>query len=185
MSSILTLERLDDISYPEWHQKGKKVESPKDNSTAATGFVAKLDTFQPICGFFVTTKGSDWIIDTGATNHMTCDRNMFTQFSSNSSVPVIINANGASSPVMGSGTISISPLLSISNVLFVPSLNCNLLSVSQLTQSHNCVFLFFPTYCTLQNIHTKEKISSGKRSEGLYYLEGNSKYTKEKHWLTL
>ena len=92
MSSILTLERLDDISYPEWHQKGKKVESPKDNSTAATGFVAKLDTFQPICGFFVTTKGSDWIIDTGATNHMTCDRNMFTQFSSNSFVSVIINA---------------------------------------------------------------------------------------------
>ena len=153
------------------------MESPIDNSTVATGFVAKYGTFQPICGFSVTTKGSDWIIDTGATSHMTCDRNMFTQFSSNSSVPVIINANGASSPVMGSGTIYISPLLSISNVLFVPSLNCNLLSVSQLIQSHNCVFFFFPTYCTLQNIHTKEKISSDKRSEGLYYLEGNSQYT--------
>jgi len=81
---------------------------------------------------------------------------------------------------MGSATISVSPLLSISNVLFVPSLNCNILFVSQLTKSHNCVFLFFPTYCTLQNIYTKEKINNGKRSEGLYYLEGNSKYTKGK-----
>ena len=81
---------------------------------------------------------------------------------------------------MGSGTISIPPLLSISNVLFVPSLNCNILSVSQLTKSHNCVFLFFPTYCTLQNIHTKDNIGGGKRSEGLYYLEGNSQYTKGK-----
>ena len=64
---------------------------------------------------------------------MTCDRNMFTQFSSNSYVSVIVNANGVFSLVMGSGIVSISPLLSISNVLFVHSLNYNLFSVSQLT----------------------------------------------------
>ena len=180
MSLIFTPEHLDGTSYPKWHPKGKKVESPKENSTTATGFVAKSSTFQPICGFSVVTKGSDWIIDTCATNHMTCDRNMFTQFCSNSYILVIINANGVSSPIMGSGTIFISILLSISNVHFVPYLNCNLLSVSQSTKSHNCVFLFFPTYCTLQNIHTKEKIGNGKRSEGLYYLEGNSQYTKAK-----
>ena len=116
--SILSPERLDGTSCPERHQKGKKVESPKDNSIVATGFVAKLGTFQPICDFCVTTKNSDWIIDTCATKHMTCDKNMFTQFSSNSFVSVIINTNGASSPVMGSRTVSISPLLSISNVLF-------------------------------------------------------------------
>ena len=75
------------------------MESLKDNSTVATGFVAKSGTFQPICGFSVVTKGSDWIIDTGATNHMTCDRNMFTQISSNSYVSVIVNANGVSSLV--------------------------------------------------------------------------------------
>ena len=40
-------------------QKEKKVKSPKDNSTVATGFVAKYGTFQPICGFSVITKGSD------------------------------------------------------------------------------------------------------------------------------
>ena len=74
----LILEYLDGTSYPEWHQKGKKMESSKDNSTATTGFVAKSGTFQTICGFSITTKGSDWIIDTSATNHMTCDRNMFT-----------------------------------------------------------------------------------------------------------
>jgi len=64
--------------YPKRHSKGKKVESPKDNSLNATGFVAKSGTFQPICGFSVVTKSSDWIIDTGVTNHMTCDKNMFT-----------------------------------------------------------------------------------------------------------
>ena len=97
-------------------KKEKKVESPKDNSIVATGFVAKLGTFQPICDFCVTTKNSDWIIDTCATKHMTCDKNMFTQFSSNSFVSIIINVNGVSFSFIGSGTIS------ISNVLFIPSL---------------------------------------------------------------
>jgi transposase InsO family protein len=166
--------------YPEWHPKGKKEEALNSNSTTATGFVAKSGKSQSACGFSVVTIGRDWIIDTGATHHMTCDKYMFTHLSSNSPVPVIINANGVSSPVMGIGTISISPLLTIYDVLFVPSLNCNLLSVSQLTKSHNCSFLFFPTYCILQNIHTKEKIGSGKRSEGLYYLEGNSQNSKGK-----
>ena len=30
---------------------------------------------------------------------------------------------------------------------------------------------FFPTNCIFQNIHTKERIGSGKRHGGLYYLE--------------
>jgi len=40
-------------------QKEKKVESPKDNSTTTTGFVAKSGTFQPIWDFSIVTKGSD------------------------------------------------------------------------------------------------------------------------------
>ena len=40
-----------------------------------------------------------------------------------------------------------------------------------MTKSHNCVTTFFPTYCIFQNIHTKERIGSGKRHGSLYYLE--------------
>ena len=76
--------------------KREKDEVSQGQLHVATGFVG---TFQPICSFSVTTKGSDWIIDTGAINHMTCDRNMFTQISSNSYVSVIVNANGVSSLV--------------------------------------------------------------------------------------
>nr|KYP74868.1 Retrovirus-related Pol polyprotein from transposon TNT 1-94 [Cajanus cajan] len=164
--------------YPEWHPKGKKEEVLKDNSATVAGFVAKSGTPKFACVFSVAAKCTEWIIDTGATNHMTYDKNMFTHLSPNSPVSVIINANGISSPVLGIGAVSISPSLTISNVFFVPSLNCNLLSVSQLTKSHNCAFSFFPTYCTLQNIHTQEKIGSGKRREGLYYLESGSQHSK-------
>ena len=165
--------------YPDWYPKNKsrsKSEVLKINSTIGNtaGLVAKTGIPNSVYGSSIITRTSDWIIDTGATDHMTCDPSKFTNLSSSDSKPVIVNANGISSPVVGLGTVSISPSLSISNVLFVPSLNCNLLSVSQITKSHNCVAIFFPTHFVLQNIHTKEKIGSGKKIGGLYYLEDDS-----------
>jgi len=77
---------------------------------------------------------------------MTCDPYKFINFSPNCSKTAIVNANGISSPIEGVSTISLSPSLSISDVLFVPTLNCNLLSVSKLIKSHSCVALFYPTH---------------------------------------
>ena len=68
------------------------------------------------------TGNSDWIIDSGATDHMTCDRYRFSHISSTCSKTTITNANGVSSPVVGVGTVSLSPTLTIKDVLFVPSL---------------------------------------------------------------
>jgi len=105
---------------------------------------------------------------------MTCDPHKFTSFSPDCSKTFIINANGVSSPIESVGIVCLSPSLSIPNVLFVPTLNCNFLSVSKLTKSHSCVASFYPTHCLFQTIHSKEKIDSGRESEGLYYLENVS-----------
>jgi len=51
---------------------------------------------------------------------MTCDPPKFINFSPNSSKAAIINVNGISSSIEGVG-ISLSPSLSISDVLFVPN----------------------------------------------------------------
>jgi hypothetical protein len=67
-------------------------------------------------------------------------------FSPYCSKTVIINANGVKSPIEGVGTVSLSPSLTIPDVLFVPTLNCNLISVSKLTKSHSCVAMFYPTH---------------------------------------
>ena len=42
----------------------------------------------------VVTRGGDWIIDSGATDHMTYDPHKFINFFSNCSKTVIINVNG-------------------------------------------------------------------------------------------
>ena len=117
------------------------------------------------------------VIDSGSTDHITCDPYKFTSFSPDYSKIVIINANGVLSPIEGVGIVCLSPSLSISDVLFVHTLNCNLLSVSKLTKSHSCVASFYPTHCLFQTIHSKEKIGSGRESEGPYYLENVSQQT--------
>ena len=139
------------------------------NLVSTSRFVAKSGVF--------FNRNSDWIIDFGATDHMICDRNNFSHFSSKCLKNSISNANGVSSYVDGVGTISLSPMLTIRDVLYVPSLYCNLLSVEKLTKTHNCYALFSNTHCSFQNIHIKETIGSGKKVGGLYYLEDKSWYS--------
>ena len=75
------------------------------------------------CGqvFCSSTTHNDgaWIIDSGATNHMTFGPNDF----SNTTPPrrtCIANANGATYPVTGAGTLPLSPSLSLAHTLLVP-----------------------------------------------------------------
>ena len=98
------------------------------------------------CGkvFFSSTiqNGGAWIIDSGATDHMTFDPNDF----SNTTPPrrtCIANANEASYPVTGAGTVPLSLSLSLAHTLLVPSLSNKLMSVSQVTKELNCVVLIY------------------------------------------
>jgi hypothetical protein len=83
----------------------------------------------------------------------------------------VANANGVLSPVTGAGTVTLSPTLSLTHCLLVPSLSHKLLSVSQVTTSLNCVVLMYSMFCLLQNILTKEIIGRGTRRGGLYYVD--------------
>ncbi|KAL5754299.1 hypothetical protein ACOSP7_022519 [Xanthoceras sorbifolium] len=79
--------------------------------------------------------GSDvWYIDSGCTNHMARDLSLFTNMDSNDRT-IIKLGNGEVVKSAGQGTISISTpngVKLINNVLLVPELEQNLLSVAQL-----------------------------------------------------
>ena len=71
--------------YPDWHPKGKKAShvssttkeedtNLKGNLTTTLGFTAKSG--------MSFTGNSDWIIDSSATDHMTCDQYRFSHLSS-------------------------------------------------------------------------------------------------------
>lgn len=100
------------------------------------------------CALLNSTQGyhRDWIVDSGATDHMTFSSNDFVKFTQPRRTR-IANANGVTYPVTGAGTVALSPSLSLSNTLLVPSLSNKLLSVSQATEELNCVALMYPTFC--------------------------------------
>lgn len=115
-------------------------------------------------------SNTDWIIDSGATDHMTFDSSEFIKFTPPRRTS-IANANGVTYPVTGAGTVVLSHSLSLSNTLLVPSLSNKLISVGQATEELNCVALLYPNFCLLQDILTQEIIGRGTKRGGLYYMD--------------
>ncbi|KAG7960368.1 hypothetical protein I3843_10G120000 [Carya illinoinensis] len=105
---------------------------------------------------------SAWLLDSGATNHMTFAASDFSQ-TSLSCRTSIANANDVISPVTGTGSVTLSPSLHLSNTLLVPSLSHKLLSVSQLTANLGCVVLIYLNFCLIQDILTKEITGRGTK----------------------
>ena len=78
-----------------------------------------------------------WIIDSGASDHMTSFSNLFKSYSSCPGNQTIRIADGTFSPIAGKGLIKISDTIELQSVLHVPNLACNLLSVSKLSKDSN------------------------------------------------
>jgi len=77
-----------------------------------------------------------WLIDSGCTNHMTYDKTIFKDLKP-SHISKVRIGNGVYIPAKGKGTIVISTssgIKTISDVLYVPDIDQNLLSVGQLLE---------------------------------------------------
>ena len=86
--------------------------------------------------FASSEESESWLIDSGCTNHMTNDRELFKDLKPTNITKVRIG-NGDYISVKGKGTIAISSGSStkfIPDVLFVPEIQQNLLSVGQLIE---------------------------------------------------
>ena len=102
---------------------------------------------------------------------MTGNSSLFTTFLSHPSTSTITLAYGSTSCVLGSETIHLTPLITLTFVLSLPQFSFNLIFLSKLTCTLNCSILFFPDYCFIQDLLTKRIISRGRESGGFYILE--------------
>jgi hypothetical protein len=83
------------------------------------------------------------VIDSGSINHVTGERRMFTSFQKNEcESDCIAFGDNRQGQVLGFGKIAITTKHSISKVLLVELLGCNLLSISQhCEKGYNCLFI--------------------------------------------
>ncbi|RVW76743.1 Retrovirus-related Pol polyprotein from transposon TNT 1-94 [Vitis vinifera] len=112
-----------------------------------------------------------WIVDSGASDHMTGDATIFDTYSSCPNNLTVRIADGSLSKVAGTGSVVLSRDLTLNSVLFVPNLDCNLLSISKLTKEKRCITNFSSTHCEFQDLDSGKTIGNAEECSGLYILK--------------
>lgn len=75
------------------------------------------------------------------------------------------------SAIAGEGSSMLSKHIDLKNVLHVPKLSYNLLSVSKICKDSNRNVKFFDTHCIFQDQTSGKMIGGAKMMDGLYYFE--------------
>ncbi|CAL2249557.1 unnamed protein product [Prunus armeniaca] len=83
------------------------------------------------------------ILDSGATDHITSSPNLLVNSRQNTILPPVIMPSGEQAPITSTGTLPLNSVISLKNVLGVPS---------------------------FKDLTTKMTIGLGKQRDGLYYL---------------
>ncbi|XP_074291353.1 uncharacterized protein LOC141618145 [Silene latifolia] len=110
-----------------------------------------------------------WIIDTGASNHVTGDLSLFMDSMVIPPRPVgLPNGKGIMASKMG--TIRLDDFITLRRVLFVPHLACILISVSQLTADNDYLLQFTKDCCLIQDRSSRKMIGVGELRDGLFLL---------------
>uniref|UniRef100_A0A2N9FCJ3 GAG-pre-integrase domain-containing protein n=1 Tax=Fagus sylvatica TaxID=28930 RepID=A0A2N9FCJ3_FAGSY len=123
----------------------------------------------------IQSQNSDpcWYPDTGATSHMTADMPLLQQPQEYSGSDSVMVGNGAGLPISHTGNIyfhSFGSQFKLSDVLCVPAIKKNLLSVARFTTDNNCSFHFFPWGYRVQDLATGKVLLMGPIKDNLYPL---------------
>ncbi|RVW31760.1 hypothetical protein CK203_102023 [Vitis vinifera] len=94
----------------------------------ASALVAATDYGDKFLNTSIPVINSAWIIDSGATDHMTFDSRQVSPLIP-SSQKVVFTANGNTTPVIREGSLTLIDTLNLDSVLVVPSVDYNILSV--------------------------------------------------------
>ena len=125
-----------------------------------------------------TPHMTSWVIDSGASSHMTGFPSVLTSYRPETSIPDVHIADGRSCPVLGSGQSRATSSLPLQHVLYIPGFPANLLSISAITKALHCGVFFFPHHCVFQDLDTGRRIGLGRENKrGIYELVADSPST--------
>lgn len=122
---------------------------------------------------------SKWIIDTGATDHITPFLCLLEDVHSCNSILQLPNGNTA--VITHTGTLVLNCHLTLTIVLCVPTFAYNLLSISKLLQDTTHQVVFLANHCYIQDHFWKTTIELGKEDHGLYVLNAGTDSQHQLH----
>ncbi|KAD6795397.1 hypothetical protein E3N88_06293 [Mikania micrantha] len=119
----------------------------------------------------------NWYMDTGATSHMTNSTGNFTSYFNKSLFRNIIVGNGSTIPIQGTGHHTLThpyPPLILRDILHVPNIIKNLISVRKLTTDNSITIEFDPFGFNVKDLKTRIPILRCNSTGDLYPLTFNS-----------
>ncbi|RVW58902.1 Retrovirus-related Pol polyprotein from transposon RE2 [Vitis vinifera] len=121
-----------------------------------------------------TSSLGPWILDSGASDHLSGNKDLFSSITTTSALPTVTLANGSQTVAKGIGLALPLPSLPLTSVLYTPECPFNLIFISKITRTLNCSITFSDKFVTLQDRSTGKTIGIGRESQGLYHLTSDS-----------
>ncbi|XP_072080868.1 uncharacterized protein [Arachis hypogaea] len=129
-------------------------------SNQGIAFVMSLNVF----------SSNAWVIDSGATHHVSFSLDVFQSYYHVDPITVKLPDRTRTNTSIA-GTIVFSESFFLNNVLFIPEFKFNLISVSKLTSSIHCEFVFNGVCCKIQDCSSRKMIGQDEQRRGLYAFE--------------
>uniref|UniRef100_A0A803NR82 Retrovirus-related Pol polyprotein from transposon TNT 1-94-like beta-barrel domain-containing protein n=1 Tax=Cannabis sativa TaxID=3483 RepID=A0A803NR82_CANSA len=127
-----------------------------------------------------TTRDQDdnWYPDSRATNHCIPNgQNIMTQTDYEGPKQLYVG-NGAASPISQIGNTNLHPNTChkpsiLNNLLYVPKVTKNLLSVSKFATDNDVYFVFYPDVCYVKGQVSNSTLLTGRHYNGLYTFDSS------------
>ena len=112
----------------------------------------------------------DWVIDSGATDHICHDIKQFSRITSlHANIHHITIPNGRRIAVHSVGEVQLTKDILLKNVLYIPSFLFNLISIPQLVKDLQCSVFFNASGCFFQCPSMRRPWDVGELTKGLYH----------------
>ena len=118
-----------------------------------------------------------WILDSGAFDHLSGNKDLFSSLTITSPLPMITLANGSQLWLKVIGLACPLPSVPLTSVFYVPYCPFNFISISKLTHYLNCLITFSNNSITLQDWSTGRTIGIGCEFQSLFHLSSPSSST--------
>lgn len=123
-------------------------------------------------------RGNAWILDSGASSHMTPNREFFSDYELYSG-PSVTMANGKVAPIVGIGSVKLLSNskfssvrhITLNNVFHVPDLAANLLAVSVISQQK--MYVTFREKYAVINDGNKTTVATAQKCGNIYVLDAH------------
>ena len=119
-------------------------------------------------------SGNDiWLLDSGASYHVTGSENLVHDDYSIDPIPVELR-DGTQTLATKKGLVTLNSKLFLQDVLYVPNLRCSLISIAQFINDIYYTVTFTPQLCMIQDLTMKNLIGVAELRKGVYFFKSEA-----------